>query len=106
MAIRFGTPNDEVLHGHPLHGKGLEPYAAHLIANSAWLAELQRINSVHPYYDPARWLSYEHYLLTFHDDTFECIAATRQTEVLRASFADALAIATQRLFTGTKEAGQ
>lgn len=26
ISVRLGTPNDEVLHGHSLHGKGLDAY--------------------------------------------------------------------------------
>lgn len=37
-AHRFGGPNDEVITGHPLHGKGLQAYRAHEVANSRWLA--------------------------------------------------------------------
>src|SRR5262249_39591781 len=43
---KFGGPNDEVLAGHPLYHKGLEPYRAHVIKNSSWVAEQQAINSV------------------------------------------------------------
>ena len=31
------TPNEEVLHGHPLNGKGLAGYEAMLVQNSVWL---------------------------------------------------------------------
>src|SRR5436189_5668267 len=44
-ALKFGAPNDEVLSGHPLYGKGLDFYGVHLVANSRWLAELQQINA-------------------------------------------------------------
>jgi hypothetical protein len=29
---------------------------------------------VHPYYDPHKWEKYKHYILTFHDNMFECVA--------------------------------
>ena len=34
-AHKFGGPNDEVVSGHPLYGKGLEAYRAHEVANSS-----------------------------------------------------------------------
>jgi hypothetical protein len=34
-SIRFGHPNDEVFHGHPLFGAGLKHYAAHEIFDSS-----------------------------------------------------------------------
>jgi hypothetical protein len=29
--VRFGGPNDEALHGHPLHGRGLAGYRSRAI---------------------------------------------------------------------------
>jgi hypothetical protein len=96
-AHRFGTPNDEVLHGHPLFGRGLRAYGAHKVVNSTWLAELQRINSVHAGYDPAHWSDRVHYLLSFHDETFECIAGSHAVEVVEATFREALALASAKV---------
>ncbi len=69
---KFGGPNDEVVSGHPLYGKGLEPYAAHEVVNSSWIVEQQQINSVHSQYSVERWKTCRHFLLLFHDDMFEC----------------------------------
>lgn len=95
---KFGGPNDEVHHGHPLYGKGLGAYSAHIIANSRWLAELERINSVHHYYNPANWQNDRHYLLLFHDEMFECVAGDYKVELVHGTFRQALEIATARLF--------
>jgi hypothetical protein len=32
------------------------------------------MNSVHPDHDPERFRSSKHYVLSFHDSTFECVA--------------------------------
>jgi hypothetical protein len=98
-AFRFGGPNDEVIHGHPLYGKGLNPYGAHIIANSRWLAELMEINSVHLLHNPSNWTDVKHYMLLFHDDMFECLARGFKVEVFRARFTQVLQIATERLVT-------
>lgn len=90
QAVKFGGPNDEVLHGHPLHGKGLSAYRAHTVANSRWIAELKQINSVHTMYQPERWLAVRHYLLVFHDDQFECLAASVAIEIVRDKLSDVL----------------
>ena len=45
--FKFGQPNDEALHGHPLYAKGLSFYRAQEVLNSSWIAELERQNSVH-----------------------------------------------------------
>ncbi|MCB9164085.1 MAG: hypothetical protein H6592_06585 [Flavobacteriales bacterium] len=73
-AHRFSGINDEILSGHPLYGKGLDPYSAHEVENSAWLKELQKVHSVHDRYDPTRWASVKHYILCFHDDMLEVLA--------------------------------
>ena len=87
VSVRFGHPNDEVLSGHPLYGRGLEPYAAHEVHNSALLAEHVRINSVHPSHDAASWAEVRHYFLVFHDDIVEVLAegisAQRATGTMR-----------------------
>jgi len=73
VSARLGSPNDEVFEGHPLHGKGLDGYTAQEVVNSRWLAELEAINGVHHYYDPAFWRRRNHPTLWFHDSTFESI---------------------------------
>src|SRR5438045_758107 len=47
-SVKLGGPNDEAIQGHQLHGKGLRTYAAHQRINSRWIAEAERVNSVHP----------------------------------------------------------
>jgi hypothetical protein len=97
-AHKFGGPNDEVLRGHPLYGKGLEAYRAHEVMNSRWLAAEQAINSVHAQYRPASWEKRKHYLLFFHDDCFECLAEGYRVTLARCSFRDAVALVAGRLF--------
>jgi hypothetical protein len=95
--VRFGSPNDEVLHGHPLWGRGLSMYAAHVVRNSRWLAEIERINAVHREYDPSRWRSRKHYLLCFHDSTFECLAEGFDVEVVHDTWSHVLELAFRRV---------
>jgi hypothetical protein len=70
----FGSPNDESLAGHPLYPAGLRPYGVFEIEHSAWWRRAERINSVHPRHDVARFGEYRHLVWTFHDSTFECLA--------------------------------
>lgn len=97
-AFQFGGPNDEVANGHPLWGRGLEYYSAHVIANSRWLAAMEQINKVHPSYQPAQWSVLKHYLLFFHDESFECLARGYTIEVLQDSLEHVVEIARARLF--------
>jgi hypothetical protein len=70
----FGAPNDEAFQGHPLAERGLRPYSAAKIENSSWIHRLERMNSVHPYHRPDAFWARSHYVFTFHDSTFECVA--------------------------------
>lgn len=73
-SFRMGFPNDEALHGHRLWGRGLESYRAHEVSESAWLAELRTIESVHPEASAVPFEDARHFVLTFHDSTVEAIA--------------------------------
>ena len=74
-ASRFGYPNDEALAGHPLYGRGLTFYAIHEVLNSAWLTAVQAQNRVA--FPNSTWAAdRRHFIVTMHDDTFECLAAS------------------------------
>jgi len=70
----FGAPNDEALDGHPLYDRGLTFYSAFEVHDSSWIRGLERMNRVHMFHDAAHFASYRHFIITFHDTTFECIA--------------------------------
>jgi hypothetical protein len=72
-AMLFGSPNDEALHGHPLADRGLDAYAAHRVLSSSWIRELERMNRVHPMHSASAFSRLSHFILTFHDSTFECV---------------------------------
>jgi hypothetical protein len=73
-ASMFGPPNDEAFKGHPLATRGLQPYGAFEVHDSSWIRSLERMNSVHPQHRPEHFVSYRHFILAFHDTTFECVA--------------------------------
>ncbi len=97
VSAKLGAPNDEVFSGHPLWGKGLEPYSAQVVRNSRWIAELEAINKVHPQYQPEFWDSLNHYVFWFHDETFECVAKSYEVEVLASTLPDVLETVARRL---------
>jgi hypothetical protein len=84
-ASMFGPPNDEAFGGHPLSKLGLEPYGAFLIENSSWIRGLEQMNSVHPCHRPERFRALKHYVLSFHDSTFECVADDYTVELHESS---------------------
>ncbi len=97
LSSRLGGPNDEVFSGHPLHGKGLDGYSAQEVLNSRWLAELERINSVHPQYQPESWRNLHHYIFWFHDSTFECLAKGVYVERFEGTWRDLMNVVCERM---------
>ncbi|MBI3712151.1 MAG: hypothetical protein HY253_04195 [Burkholderiales bacterium] len=85
IAHFFGPPNDEAFGGHPLAERGLEPYGAFEVTSSAWIHALERMNAVHPYHKPEHFKDYKHFVLSFHDTTFECVAVSYSCEVHRGN---------------------
>ncbi|MGH9767709.1 MAG: hypothetical protein ACREAB_09785 [Blastocatellia bacterium] len=81
----FGPPNDEAFTGHPLADRGLEPYGAFVIESSSWIRRLEQMNSVHPYHKPESFWARKHYVLSFHDSTFECVADGYTVELHQSS---------------------
>jgi hypothetical protein len=78
LVYKFGVPGNETIMGHPYHRLGIQPYSCYLLKESEWIRELMRIDSVHPYHDKEKFKSYNHYVFTFHDNMFECIAKNFQ----------------------------
>jgi hypothetical protein len=79
--IKIGSPNDEVLRGHPLWGSGLEFYSAHEVTNSPWITELMEVDRAHERFDESQWGGRRHFMLTFHDETLECVAKWTITRI-------------------------
>ena len=98
VAVKMGPPNDEVLYGHPLYGRGLGWYGAYVVENSRWLAELVEINRVHERFDPQTWEGRRHFLLVFHDETVEAIASDIEVRTVRTSMRALLAESIERLW--------
>lgn len=97
VSARLGDPNDEVFHGHPLSEKGLLPYAAQIVRNSKWIIELETINKVHPQYNQEFWRSLSHYVLWFHNETFECVAKSYEVETFQKDMKEVFEEASKRM---------
>ncbi len=79
----LGPPNDEAFSGHPLHDRGLGYYGSYEVIDSSWIRKLERMNAVHQCHDSARFLKGKrHFIFTFHDSTFECVARDFRVEVV------------------------
>ncbi len=94
----FGPPNDEAFIGHPLAGRGLQLYSASEVFHSSWIRQLERMNAVHQYHSPERFLAGKrHFIFAFHDSTFECIAHDYAIAVMPGSMETALAQITEMM---------
>jgi hypothetical protein len=74
----LGTPNDDGLKGHRLWDKGLSDivYGAGEVHNSAWVTEVERMRRVgYPGAVIGPELRPRHFILGFHDSTYECLAS-------------------------------
>ncbi len=74
LKYNFGIPNNESLYNHPYGKLGVESYSFYELKKSPLLEEMESIEKLHPYYNKSNWLGYKHYIITFHDSMFECIA--------------------------------
>lgn len=97
-AHMFGPPNDVAFGGHPLAARGLEPYGAYEVLNSSWIRQLERMNSVHEYHKPERFWERHHYIFTFHDSTFECVADGLKVTEASGSMVSMVSLMAERLW--------
>ncbi len=79
--VLFGPPNDEAIAGHPLAGRGIYPSGIFRVDHSSLVRRLERMNAVHRRHDPERFEALIHYILTFHDSTFECVAESFESTI-------------------------
>jgi hypothetical protein len=65
---RLGPPGDNDLEIHPLASQGLLGHSVHEVVNSSLAAEIAELAS-------AAGLAPRHFVVTFQDSTFECVAS-------------------------------
>lgn len=87
MAV-FGYPNDEALPGHPLFANGLNYYGVFEVRESSWAARLDEQNEV-SFPNAVATRPQTHFIITFHDSTFECLADGVTAEVAPDAVVDA-----------------
>ncbi|MGV0755488.1 hypothetical protein ACTS95_03850 [Empedobacter brevis] len=76
---KIGYPGNETLCYHPYTELGINSSDFYLVNDSMWMNELREIDKNHPYFSDKKWNSLNHYIITFHDDLFECIAKGFET---------------------------
>ena len=86
VCVQFGYPNDEALPGHPLYAAGVQSYGIYEVLNSSCDQRLEKQNRVafpHADYSGRRL---RHFIIVFHDSTFECLAGDIRLELTREPF--------------------
>lgn len=70
----FGPPNDEALNSHPYYELGLKSYSFYELLDSDLIAKIATYGRYHPYYNPNSYEKSHHYIITFKEQLFECVA--------------------------------
>jgi hypothetical protein len=74
--VALGAPNEEALSGHRLAQNGLLHFSFHEVHHSDWITDLMNRNSVHHRHADELFAGVRHFIATFKDETFECVART------------------------------
>jgi hypothetical protein len=83
-ASMLGPPNEEAIAGHPLAPAGLRPFEFVEVEGSPWVARLEEMNRDHPRHSRAPFDALRHFVLPFHDTTFECLALAVEVVGMRS----------------------
>ncbi len=93
---RFGYPNDEAWSAIP-RTRGLA-YGIFEVLGSEWKRELTRLNRFA--FPGSRELGGRHFLILFHDSSFECIADDIRLEVINEPYHEVFARVGRRVLGG------
>lgn len=96
---KFGYPNDEAIGGHPLSSKGLEAYDIFEVLNSSWIIEQEKQNRI-SFPDRTHMSWKRHFIFTFHDSTFECLAQDIKLTISEDSYERILSEISQQVLSG------
>lgn len=97
LLTRFGYPNDEARCGIPRY-KNLS-YGIYEVRNSTWIKEVVEMNR-HRFPSTSDAYVAKHFLFTFHDSTFECLADDLTLEIVSEPYAVTFERIRRRVFEG------
>ena len=101
LLTKFGYPNDEALAGHPLYERGLKFYGAFEVLGSSWAAAVVAQNR-HSFPDTPDGYAGRHFIFTFHDSTFECLASEMAVELSHDPYVQILTRLSSRLLNDAR----
>jgi hypothetical protein len=93
---KFGYPNDEAMPGHPLYERGLSHYGVFEVCNSTWVKLMTEQNRVA--FPRTPHSTERHFIITFHDSTFECIARGLRASLSTKPYAEIFEDIKNRIF--------
>ena len=93
---KFGYPNHDVLGGHSLFKHGLRYSGVFEVIGSTWIQQLDAQNRI-IFPDSDIFSERRHFVFTFHDSTFECIARDIQAILSNEPFEQIYEDITERL---------
>jgi hypothetical protein len=93
---KFGYPYNEALPSHPLYEKGLHAYGIYRVINSEWIKQITEQNRVSLPGTPESTAN--HFIFTFRNSTFECIAAGFKATVSSDPYEKIFAEITRKVF--------
>jgi len=70
----FSPPNDEALNGHPYYNIGLSSCGFFEVLNSDLIKKIESYNRFHQRNNPNSYRNSHHYVITFKETVFECVA--------------------------------
>jgi hypothetical protein len=99
LDFRLGRPGDETLSGHPYYKLGLSSYGFYELKDSDLLKKIDGMQKVHPRYNPKFINNFRHYIITFHDTMFECVATDYSIAMYNKSMSAVAMELTSQLYT-------
>lgn len=97
---KYGLPNDETFHHHTLYSKGLKFYRGQYARDSHWLKETIKTMSSHPYFDKSSIEGLKHYIFSFKEGTFECLATGYEIAIKEGILFDLSLDSLKEIFVG------
>jgi hypothetical protein len=83
----FGGPDAKSLRKHPLAERGLKAHGAFEVRDSSWARSLEARGATRP----------KHFIFTFRDSVFECVASDLGVELIRED-EDTVKLMARRLY--------
>jgi hypothetical protein len=98
--VRWGPPNDERLGTHQLGRIGVAPYTPSELFASDWCAKSIEEGLIAGA-EASEWLkALRHFVIPFHDSTFECLAGGYEVATLRSPLLEAVPDAARDIMGG------